>query len=373
MLRYRTVAQISLVLSILNLVLAAPITVQRIPETRGEETVVAEDVASPLSSPDEMASPHLSPGVMASLHSSPDTMESLQDPPSPSGSTSSGYSYDLPLSSDPKPDPLARYVWLMDRPPRLNLNPPVSLHDSAVPYPSSSGLPEIQLPESLPVDGPASPHPPSPGLSEIQYPEWVHELAPEMPPDSHLPESLDGSASPHPSSPGLSEIQFPGWVQELAPEEMPQSPQSTGSDRATTEAATYSSSDGFTASHHPSSLSSIDPYPWSDEWFPTPYSSVSDGSLSTYYSSALDGFAPTHDLTSMPSHHSMSEALVPSQRPTSDGPPPSETPPDSEKFFNKNTMKKIKMVAGVAIVGGAIASIVGSHIKHHKHRDGQDT
>jgi hypothetical protein len=42
--RYRIVAQISLILSILNLVLAAPIVVQEIHEARGDEMVVAEDV-----------------------------------------------------------------------------------------------------------------------------------------------------------------------------------------------------------------------------------------------------------------------------------------------------------------------------------------
>jgi hypothetical protein len=42
--RYRIVAQISLILSILNLVLAAPIVVQEIHEARADEVVVAEDV-----------------------------------------------------------------------------------------------------------------------------------------------------------------------------------------------------------------------------------------------------------------------------------------------------------------------------------------
>jgi hypothetical protein len=43
--RYRTVAQISLTLSIINLVLAAPIVVQEIHEARGDEIVVAEGVS----------------------------------------------------------------------------------------------------------------------------------------------------------------------------------------------------------------------------------------------------------------------------------------------------------------------------------------
>jgi hypothetical protein len=35
-----------------------------------------------------------------------------------------------------------------------------------------------------------------------------------------------------------------------------------------------------------------------------------------------------------------------------------------------NMKKKLKIVAGVAIVGGVIASIAGSQIKHHDSRDG---
>jgi len=35
-------------------------------------------------------------------------------------------------------------------------------------------------------------------------------------------------------------------------------------------------------------------------------------------------------------------------------------------------MKKIKIVAGVTVVGGIIAAIAGSQIKHH-HRDCQDS
>jgi len=35
-------------------------------------------------------------------------------------------------------------------------------------------------------------------------------------------------------------------------------------------------------------------------------------------------------------------------------------------------MKKLKIGAGVLIVGGAIAGFAGSQIKHHKHGDSQD-
>jgi len=54
-------------------------------------------------------------------------------------------------------------------------------------------------------------------------------------------------------------------------------------------------------------------------------------------------------------------------------PPPLSQPPDDAEFFNKNTMKKLKIAAGVLVVGGAIAGMVGSQIKHHKHRGYQDS
>ena len=72
---------------------------------------------------------------------------------------------------------------------------------------------------------------------------------------------------------------------------------------------------------------------------------------------------------SVPSYHSMSEGLAPSLIPHGSPPspssPPAETPPDNVEFFNKNMMKKLKIVAGVVIIGGVIASIAGSQIKHH--------
>jgi hypothetical protein len=86
--RYRIVSQTSLNLSILNLVLAAPIVmVQEIHEARGgdDETVVAEDVATmPKKSPE---------------------LEAASD-----GSTSSGYSAPY-LSSDSSD---SGYSWLLD-------------------------------------------------------------------------------------------------------------------------------------------------------------------------------------------------------------------------------------------------------------------
>lgn len=85
----------------------------------------------------------------------------------------------------------------------------------------------------------------------------------------------------------------------------------------------------------------------------------------------------------MPSHHSMPgglapslipdespQSLIPYGSPPSHSPPPAETPPDNAEFFNENMMKKLKIVAGVVIIGGVIASIAGTQIKH---RDCEDS
>jgi hypothetical protein len=94
----------------------------------------------------------------------------------------------------------------------------------------------------------------------------------------------------------------------------------------------------------------------------TPYASASDGSLSSHYFSASDG--------SVPSPEALAPSLTPNGPPPSPSSPPTETPPDNAEFFNKNMMKKLKIIAGVVIVGGAIAGIVRSQIKH---RDFQDS
>jgi hypothetical protein len=368
--RHKILARISLILSWLNFVLAAPILVQGIHEAPDDDTVVQGDVASPHSSPDatQMASPQRS---------------SLSD-----GSTSSGYPSRY-LSSGQS---VSGYSWLLDRPPRLTLDIPPSVGDSAIPHTSTSAgsygirLPEWlqeltpgtppspDHPESLHDSDLGSPHPSSQGSSDIQLPEWVTELAPEEVPQSQrLTESLHDLESHHHSSTGLSEIQFPEWMEgleELAPEEVPQSPQHTESEPESNRGSIvpYSTSDGFTASHHPSSLSSTD----SAETVPTSYSPASGGSLSSHYFSASDGLVSSHH--SIPEgsfHQSMSEGSL--HRLMPEGLEPSSPPlQDDEKFF-RGMIKTTKIVAGVAIVGGVIAGIVGSQIKHHKHRDFQDS
>ncbi|KAN0113873.1 hypothetical protein V8E52_007345 [Russula decolorans] len=142
--QYKIVAQISLILSILNLDLAAPVVVRQIHEARGDMMVVEEDVA---------AMPKKWHELEAALDRSPsprspaDAMASPQHSSSSDGSTSPGYPAPY-LSSDSSD---SGYSWLLDRPPRLSPNPPPSLYESASPHLSSSGPSEI---------------PPSPQLTE---------------------------------------------------------------------------------------------------------------------------------------------------------------------------------------------------------------
>jgi hypothetical protein len=252
---YRILAQISLILSILNLVLAAPIVVQEIHGARADETVVAEDPEAPSDRP----------------------TSSQPSPASPQHSSSSGYHATPDLSQDSMG---SDYSWSSE---------------------SEMALPAQILPSS-----------PQPFLPK---PEWSEGLEPEMPPSPPLPAS--------PSSSG-SEV-----------------------DLAMTD--TNSPQDRFTPSHHLSPSTD-----WNSDV--TQYTSALGVPLSSHYFSQSDGLVP--------SHHSMPEGPDGSPPPLSS--PPTETPSDNAEFFNKNMMKKVKIVAGVIIVGGAIAGIVGSQIKHHE-------
>ena len=263
--RHRIVAQISLVLSILNLVLAAPIVVREVHEARRDEAVVVEDLAL---MPKRWHKLEAVPGRSISPRSSPDARTKSQDPstvavappegpPSPSGSMSSGYSYDPPPQtlSQHLPDAEKSYAWLLNNPQLLSL-------------PQEATPPRLHSLEEPPLPLP-SPNPSSSGSSRSS------EI-------SHSPQYL-GSLTVTPHVPGvpLAFINFP----------------------------------------HPSSL-----------------------------------------------NNPMPEGLAPSP------PPPTEMPSGFFNKVNKDLMKKIGIVAGVALVGGTIiaGSIVGSKIKHHKHRDFQD-
>jgi hypothetical protein len=344
--RYKIVAQISLLLSILNLVLATPIVVREIHEARGDETVVAEDVPAMLEKSDELGETSDRP---TSLPPPPDVMEPASDrqtSPSPSpdamaspqhsslsgGSTSSGY----PIPHLSSSSSVSGYSWMLKRPPRLSPYPPPSSQESASPQPSLAGS----------------------GPSEIPLPGLLHH----------------GLAFPNPStsnsvSSGATEAESLEWFQGLEQVNSPApslSQHSMASNWPTS--GTVTPSESFTTpSYHPSSLSSSNvegnwisddsdesmPTPHSDEsaQMSTPLASASAGSLSSQYFSASEG---TEGLASIPEE------------------PPSSPPPENAKFFNEKMMKKIKIVAGVTVVGAIIAGIAGSQIKH-KHRNYQDS
>ncbi|KAI0276233.1 hypothetical protein BGY98DRAFT_715927 [Russula aff. rugulosa BPL654] len=174
--RYRIVTQISLIFSILNLVLAAPIVVQEKHEARGDEMVVAEDVPVAVM-PKKRSKLEEAPEGSTSLPpSSLDAMASPQHSSLSDGSTSSGY----PTPHLSSASSVSGYSWLLDRLPRPSLSPnlPASLYESTFPH--------------------------SPSSSEIQLPEGLQELAPEMPPSPHLPESPYTSSSSYQAS-------LPSW------------------------------------------------------------------------------------------------------------------------------------------------------------------
>ena len=400
--RCRTVAQISLILSVLNLVLAAPILVQEIHEARRDEMVVAEDVAavpkwSRMEAPDPDLSPDASPHAMA-----------FPERASPSeASMSSGY-YPSPPLSPGSPDSGSRYLWLLDRPQLLGLQPPASLHESASTHPSSLGPPEIPLPElqglaledipSSPGSPPSRwqglidpapiphPHPPVPvphtsssGSSapsrQLMWSDWLptetyyslpHRPSPWHNSDGSMPslESISGELQP--SHDPMPEELAP--LHHLASDESMPSLEISGESQPSHDPLPeelaplhHSALDGSMPSLESisgGSEPSRDPMP---EGLAPSYHSASDGSMPSL-ESISGGSGPLHD--------PMPEGLAPSHHltsVTSDGSPP----PDNAEFFNKNMMKKFKIVAGMIIIGSIIAgSIAGSQIKH---RDYQDT
>ena len=115
----------------------------------------------------------------------------------------------------------------------------------------------------------------------------------------------------------------------------------------------YSTSDRFTPSHYSSGSHSPANLWW---WLPyspavsssTDYSSASDGTLSSPYFSASDG-----SLHSTSTHSS----------------PATVTVPEQDNFFNKDMARKLKIVAGVTIITGAIAGIASLSNVHHNRQD----
>ncbi|KAF8494139.1 hypothetical protein F5888DRAFT_1848287 [Russula emetica] len=317
--RYRIVAQISLILSILNLVLAAPVAVQEIHEARGDETVVAEDLVAMTK---ELGESEAASDKSSSPPPSPDELASPQHSLLSDGSASSGYPVPH-LSSD---ESVSGYSWLLDRPPRLSPNLPGSSHEPASPHPSSSG-------------------------SLASHP------------------SSSGSLASHLSSLVLSHVSTPEWLRELLArlEESSPSPQHSGSLWAAT-TDSYSPPERFTpsSSHHTTSLSLTDSVSVSplhpDGPMNTPYTSASSATPSSHHDAASDGLAPSH-------HDAASDGLAPSHNSISEESPSS--PPENAKFLSESMMKKLKIAAGVTIIGSIIAGgIAGSRIKH---RDFQDS
>ena len=190
--RYRIIAQIYFILSILNLVLAAPVVVQRTDETSSDnlpdvsdlEMGPAEDVAAipnesgelkpapdrsiypAPSSPNVMASPQhsldgsMSPGpppspneMVSPQHSPPLSPNAMISPQHPlDGSTDSGYS--IPYLESASSD--SGYSWMLERPARQSPHNPLPPH-------------ALELSHDLPSEPPE--------ISSMEYPGIIKVLA----------------------------------------------------------------------------------------------------------------------------------------------------------------------------------------------------
>lgn len=195
--RYRIVAQLSLIFSILNLVLAAPIMSPGKHEERADEVVAAEDVAA---MPDERLK-EFEAVASTSSPSKPDAMASSQYWSFLDGSTSSGHHPTSHLSSAPS---VSSSGYLGDISPSAS----VRWEESPPPYaPSSDNLAEMSLPE--PWQGlPLSPDPIF-ASTRVSIPSqmWRQDEPPPPLPHSELteldspPKTFTPSRHPSPSSP----------------------------------------------------------------------------------------------------------------------------------------------------------------------------
>jgi hypothetical protein len=410
--RYRIVTQVSLIFSILNLVLAAPVGVPETPH----EAVVAEDVPATPNNPGELET---APGGSTSPPPSPDAMASPQHSSLSGSSTSSGYPAPY-LSSD---ESVSGYSWMLHRLPRLSLLPPESSSDVATSsrigaIASSSQHPGAAL--ASPATGTHSSEDFGPSVSSLTLSDPVSDPVPSSyySQSSRISSSTSYySPSPHsssPSSPGTpppallqelsspstsSEIDVPEWLPALllslerspVPWPMPGSALATAetpperftplrgpsSLTVTNPSLEQASPSHEWASHQPSSFWSPEIPPWSAErWalavasFPArdPVSEHSSDSMTTPLEPASGGLLSSH-------YHSASdESLSSHYFSASDGSPPSS--PENAKFLSESMMKKLKIAAGLTLIGGVIggiaAGIKGSRNKH-KHRDFQDS
>ena len=351
--RYRIVSQISFILSILNLVLAAPIVVQGTHEARRDKMVVAADVPKKWRKLEAVdLSPRVIPDATASTGAiaSPDAMASSEHGSLSEASISESLDYPSPPVSSHSSDSGSHYLWLLDaqnEPPDLR----PQLHDLASPHLSSTGL------EMPPPSPPGGWQEPTPSLSllhpTLQLPRIRLSPFVLLPPNPVFLGRLPRPRPPHPH-PLLPDPSSSGTSR---PSEILPPPQHMGSDLAPTE--TYSSPHGSTPLPEP----------------------ISGGQVPSY-NPTLDGSMPLPEPISggpVPFHNPTPEGSMPLPEPILGGPvplhsPTPEMPPDNAGFFNKNVMKKVGIVAGTVIVGSTIAaSILASHSKHHKHRDSQDS
>ena len=360
--RHRIVAQISLILSILNLVLAAPVVVQKIHEARGDEMVIAEGVAampkkwrelkvasyrstSPRSSqPDNaMGSPQPEVGSTSSGPSQPE--DTIASPQHEVESTSSGPSQPEVAMASPQSE-----VGSTSSGPSQPKNAIVSPQPEDGPTSSGSSQHEDAIASQQHSDGSESSGYPSPHLSEgssVSGYSWLLDRPPRLSPSR--PSSLHDSdwTSVRPNS-GVDGMTFEEWWRLPFLEGWWQTPPSS-------------------------------PAP-SQELAPLPHGPHPSGSgtLETpHLPPQLTGSGPatTEPEGLTPSHHLASDPPPPSLHLTTDGSPPSpsspptETPPDNAKFFNEDMVKGLKVLAGGGIIGGAIGGIVSFGIIHHNSKD----
>jgi hypothetical protein len=221
--RYRIVARIYLILSILNLVLAAPVVVQRMYEVRADDLPDLEmGVAAAVEDMEAL------PGELEAASNRPTSP--LGSPPSPNAMASPQHSLDGSMSLPPSPNAMASLQHSLDGPmsprpssPNAMASPQHSLDGSMSPRPSS---PNAMASPQHSLGGPMSP-PSSPNVIVSPH------------------HSLDGSATsgyPTPHLSSASSASGYSWMLERLPRLSPMRPVSPH--------ATASSPPGGLASSH---------------------------------------------------------------------------------------------------------------------------
>jgi hypothetical protein len=134
---YKIIARIYLVLSISNLVLAAPVVVQRIDEARGgdlEMGIVGNGATMPYESGDvDSVQTASASDWAASRPPSPDAMTSPEHSP-PLDGMSSGY----PTPHISESSSVSGNSWMLDRKPRLSVHDPMPSNLASPDHPEAS-------------------------------------------------------------------------------------------------------------------------------------------------------------------------------------------------------------------------------------------